>query len=114
MTGSPTASTSDPADATATVTIATPGTITTRDSNSSVASSAPATGTEATSPGPLAKIPTTPLGDRARWVLATLAANSGPDSASATEHFAPAFLRQVPASKVAAVFDQLRALGPSP
>ena len=54
----------------------------------------------------------TRAGTAAQWVLDQLAATDGPDAAEAEERFDDTFLSQVPAGDVAAVFDQLRAVGP--
>lgn len=57
-------------------------------------------------------IPDSVPGRATRWVLELLAAESGPSVAEATARFAPVFLEQIPATDVAGVFGQLRALGP--
>lgn len=59
-----------------------------------------------------AEIPDTPVGEAARWVLDTLAADSGPTAEEAGERFGEEFLSQVPADQVSQVFDQLRGEGP--
>ncbi|MEE6295026.1 Cpe/LpqF family protein [Georgenia wangjunii] len=72
-----------------------------------------ATATPAPSdPGAAVEIPEDRAGQAARWVLDQLAAESGPSAEEAAARFAEAFLAQVPAADVAAVFDQMRALGP--
>lgn len=58
------------------------------------------------------QIPDTAAGRASRWVLEHLAAERGPTAGEAAAAFAPVFLAEVAASDVAAVFDQLRALGP--
>lgn len=57
-------------------------------------------------------LPDSPAGRQVGWVLQQLAGGSGPDAGAAQQHFTAAFLKQLPAQQVAAVFRQLRALGP--
>lgn len=57
-------------------------------------------------------IPDSAPGRATRWVVEQFAADSGPSAAEAAERFAPVFLEQIPASEVAGVFGQIRALGP--
>lgn len=57
-------------------------------------------------------VPDSAPGRATRWVLDHLAADSGPSESEAAAIFAPVFLAEIPAADLAAVFDQLRALGP--
>lgn len=57
-------------------------------------------------------LPDTRVGEATAWVLEQLAADEGPSAEEARERFAEAFLAEVPAEQVAAVFGQLRAGGP--
>ncbi|PYG01170.1 Beta-lactamase enzyme family protein [Georgenia satyanarayanai] len=75
-------------------------------------SAPPAPPTEEVSISDGVTLPETRAGQAAAWVLEQLAADEGPSAEEAQERFADAFLTQVPAPQVAAVFAQLRAGGP--
>ncbi len=59
-----------------------------------------------------AALPDGPAGDAARWVLDRLAEPAGTPVPEPELHLSTAFLAQVPADRLAEVFDQLRALAP--
>ena len=75
-------------------------------------SSSSAVPTEEVSVADGVTLPETRAGQAAAWVLEQLTADEGPSAEEAQERFADAFLAQVPAEQVAAVFAQLRAGGP--
>lgn len=76
------------------------------------ASGSPAPG-EATSTAATTVIPDSSVGRQARWVLQQLEPEAdGPTSTEGAERFAPSFLDQVPATRLAQVFAQVRAGGP--
>ncbi len=84
----------------------------TEDPEGAPSSSAPPAPTEEVSIADGVTLPQTRAGQAAAWVLEQLAADEGPGAEEAREHFAEAFLAEVPAAQVAAVFAQLRAGGP--
>lgn len=63
-------------------------------------------------PAPEVELPAGPLGEAARWVLDTLAADSGPTEEEIGQRFAPKALEAALAPVLTQAFAQVRAMGP--